>query len=162
MPLQRPFTGLSDHVGEYRGGNLSFDLSPAILGQISVEDFINRPDFIVSPSVTLTALNQIATTDEVPDGEIWRVRYFGFNGTNASAAIQMKPVFVYRGVTFGLSMLWPDASTSGTTAYYGMLFEGQDGFLMPPGCSLGWEWFKGGGGSITGAETIILRQRIKI
>ena len=162
MPLQRPFKGLSDHIGLFLGGNVPMELLPQLVLNSSAEDFVNIPEYRRTPNVTLTAINQIAQSDTVPGGEMWRVRYFGFNGVPSSGTPQMKPVINDGVTTFGLGMDWPDASASGVNAFYGIQFPGQEGLLLMPGMWLGWEWFKGGGGNISGCETLILRQRILI
>jgi len=165
MPLQRPFRGLSDHLGVYSGGSLNFDLISAVGIGINPEDFINPIETLFTDA-TLTATQQIATHPVVPEGEMWRVRYWGLRGLDNAFTTVWHPVWSDDGARFfGLEFTnqLPTANPIATRSYCGRLFEGQEGFVMFPNEALGFRLISSGPGAITNTVTTVIRyQRIKI
>ena len=165
MPLQRPFRGLADHLGVYSGGSLNFDLVNAVGIGINPEDFIN-PIQSVFTSGTLTAARQIATHAAVPQGEMWRVRYWGLRALDAASSSLWSPVWSDDGARFfGLNQEdsgFETPAAAGQRAHLGMLFNGQEGFVMFPAEQLGWDLRKSPGATAAVFTTVIRYQRIKI
>jgi len=164
MPLQRSFRGMADHLGVYSGGSLRFDLVNAVGVAINSEDFVN-PIQTLFTDATLTAAGQIATHPVVPAGEMWRARYLGLRCLDPTATAQWQPVWSDDGARFfGLDrgQIFAAAVGAGTRAYSGILFPGQEGFVMFPGEALGHALIQSSGTTAAVVTTVIRYQRIKI
>ena len=165
MPLQRPFRGLSDHLGVYSGGSLNFDLISAVGIGINPEDFINPIETLFTDA-TLTASGQIATHPAVPEGQMWRVRYWGLRGLDNTDNAFWHPVWSDDGARFfglGFSNQFLTPVAAGLRSYAGQLFEGQEGFVMFPAEALGFRLVSSAPGALTNNVTTVIRyQRIKI
>lgn len=162
MPLQRTFRGLQDHVGQYQGGSLNFELAGVVSPVLSVEQFVN-PYEILTNSATLTAVGQAGIIPAVPDGEFWRVRYLGLNSDAASAAVTWQPVYSHDGVLYGLvtdTLITGTSIAAGLTGYAGVPFP-EEGHLMLPGDEIGWSLKSFAGVGNVDCDIIIHRQRIK-
>jgi len=165
MPLQRPFRGLADHLGVYSGGSLNFDLINAVGIDINPEDFINPIETLFTDA-TLTASQQIATHPAVPEGQMWRVRYWGLRGLDNTDNAFWHPVWSDDGSRFfgmGFSNQFLSPVPAGLRSYAGQLFEGQEGFVMFPAEQLGFRLVSTQLGALTNTVTTVIRyQRIKI
>ena len=162
MPLQRQFIGLQDHIGSYRGGNITAEISPELQQQISAEDFIN-PYELIESSATLTAQGQ-SVVITCPDGEFWRIRFLGLSFLSATANHQLQPVFISRIQTYGLGPIQDtfNLSVGGNRWITGMQFPQGEGFLLRAGEAIGGLMNKYGGAGNLDCDVGIHRQRIKI
>jgi hypothetical protein len=161
MPLQRSFTGMSDHIGRYEGGNVRQELSPLLQPVISAEDWINPYEFIRAVA-TLTAQGQ-AIVIPVPAGELWRIRSAHLKWSNPSGLTSVQAVINPDGVGLvGLENSDFITISAGTAGYAAVTLSpdpivmkgaqsAQIGYLMTVQIS----------GSTT-AELVVSRQRIKI
>lgn len=162
MPLQRSFRGLADHIGSFQGGNVSLELSQALVPVLSAEQFLNPYEVLLNSS-TLTAVGQAGVIPAVPDGEFWRVRYLGVNTDAASAGITIQPICTHLGVTYGLAtdtLLTGTTISAGITGLAGIHFPAE-GHLMLPGDQIGWSIKAFSGVGNVDIDTIIHRQRIR-
>jgi len=164
MPLQRPFRGLADHLGVYSGGSLNFDLISAVGVGINPEDFINPIETLFTDA-TLTAAEQVATHPVVPEGQMWRVRYLGIRALDPTATTQWQPVWSDDGSRFfGLDrgQLFGAPTAANVRTYSGIMFTGQEGFVMFPGERLGHVLLTSVGTTANNVTTVVRFQRIKI
>lgn len=121
MALQRSFSGLSDHIGRYEGGNVRQELSPVLQPIFSAEDFVNPYEWL-RVSATLTAIGQ-AVVFSVPEGELWRVRSLHCQWVNAGGNSAVQAVINPDGVgLLGLENLIINLNPGGTTGFAGTFF----------------------------------------
>ena len=165
MPLQKSFRGLPDHIGRFEGGQLKFDIDQFVKLALSGEDFITPIEELFT-SGTLTAINQVATHSEVPQGEFWRVRSWHIRSVDNNNTTGFEPVISDDGSRFfGLkesSKGFSSPFASGSVAFSGIQFPGQEGLILRPTQRLGW-FLRVSGGAGTSADftTWIRRQVIK-
>lgn len=165
MPLQKQFRGLLDQLGLYSFGNIKFEPDPLLGIGISAEDFITPIDYLYT-SGTLSAIRQVASHAQVPEGEFWRARYWAIRGVDNNNTTTYAPVWSDDGSRFfgldkgGLAYQAQFAPTVASIA--GLQFPGQEGFIMRPGSRLGWDLVvSAGGGTSLDFTTVIAYQRIK-
>lgn len=123
MPLQRSFRGLSNHLGSFLGGNLSFEANPELVMQSNVEDFVNPYEWLRSVA-SLTAIGQ-AAIQTVPQGEFWRVRSLHYELiNNTGAASGVFPVVNPDQITLvGLSQIAQGGVALGTRQWGGRILQ---------------------------------------
>lgn len=139
MPLQKPFVGLSDLVGAFTLGNLSFELGSVIAPALDISDFIEPPR-IIEASVPLTTVTQSVqiTTATVPEGELWRLHWMGCGCTFESPSnFRLMPVAFLpsQQTRIGLTTINPQ-SFNLSVAHYGIQFDKP--FLAVAGMDIGW------------------------
>jgi len=165
MPLQKSFRGLVNHLGQFSLGNIKFEPSPVIGVDISAEDFIQPIEYLYT-SGTLSAARQVATHQQVPEGEFWRARYVGVRGVDNNNTTAWTPVWSDDGSRFfGLETVTTGASAQfavGSTSLCGFQFTGQEGFVLRPGMRLGFDLIvSAGGGTSLDFTTVIAYQKIQ-
>ena len=138
MALQREFRGLSDHIGLYQAGRIPIDFAPALLSQISAEDFINPPDIFRFTGV-VNAQDDIVAAPVVPANEIHRVRWTGSSVTNpVGGNATLVPVIYVIDTYYGVETFKIFGGANGTTYKAGHFFAG-NGILLTPGMTVGWQ-----------------------
>jgi len=160
MPLQRAFRGLSNHLGSFLGGNLTFDANPSLLMQVNAEDFVNPYEWLRTTQ-GLTAVGQTAI-QTVPAGEFWRVRSLHMEAINTVGnANSLAPTFDPDGITqVGLSQIEMTALPVNGRLLGGIFFSPEP-LVLPAGASIGWTCTSIAGGTIN-VDIVLTRQKILI
>lgn len=156
MPLQKQFRGVSDFIGRYRGGQLTFDLNSLITPTFDVTQFMEPPKTAIVQHSIGTAgqfFAPFAAPVGVPNDELWLVHALSavsINPISAGQQARMAPIAnlpsqVER-ITFG-DFPTNSFSTlgSGGLGCWGVTLP--QPYLLEPGWEPGFlvTWFTGGG-----------------
>ena len=105
MPLQKQFRGVSDLIGRYQGGQLTFELLQQITPQFDVLQYMEPPRYAVALHNVGSAgayHGPFLAPTSVPDDQLWVISALSAMSTGGLAAGQslvMQPVINLPSVT---------------------------------------------------------------